>query len=59
MREIVPDYDPPMNLPGYQPDRTADARRNCEPVLDADPPEQEADHLRRRRHHRSPARRRT
>src|SRR5256714_1965326 len=22
-REIVPDYDPPMNLPGYQPDRRA------------------------------------
>src|SRR5438552_5193545 len=23
MRSIVPEYDPPMNLPGYHPDRTA------------------------------------
>ena len=25
-KQIVPDYDPPMNLPGYRPDRAATAR---------------------------------
>src|SRR5581483_8598249 len=30
---IVPDYDPPMNLPGYQPDRRA-TRAELEAVLD-------------------------
>src|SRR5438132_10686528 len=34
IREIVPDYDPPMNLPGYQPDRRA-SRAELETVLDA------------------------
>ena len=33
MREIVPDWDPPMNLPGYRPDRTA-ARADLLKVLE-------------------------
>jgi acetolactate synthase-1/2/3 large subunit len=32
--KIVPDYDPPMNLPGYKPDRRA-SRADLEAVLDA------------------------
>jgi acetolactate synthase I/II/III large subunit len=31
--EIVPDYDPPMNLPGYRPNRQA-TRRQLETVLE-------------------------
>src|SRR5262245_36727339 len=31
---LVPDYDPPMNLPGYDPDRRA-SRQELEQVLDA------------------------
>jgi acetolactate synthase-1/2/3 large subunit len=31
---IVPDYDPPMNLPGYQPERWA-SRKELEAVLEA------------------------
>jgi acetolactate synthase-1/2/3 large subunit len=34
MRQIVPDYDPPMNLPGYRPDRRA-TRPELEAVLAA------------------------
>ena len=26
--QVVPDWDPPMNLPGYRPDRRATARRS-------------------------------
>ena len=26
---VVPDWDPPMNLPGYQPVPPGDQRRNC------------------------------
>jgi acetolactate synthase-1/2/3 large subunit len=33
-RAIVPDYDPPMNLPGYRPDRRA-SRKELETVLEA------------------------
>jgi acetolactate synthase-1/2/3 large subunit len=33
-RQIVPDYDPPMNLPGYQPFRQA-AHQELQRVLDA------------------------
>src|SRR5437588_2050453 len=33
-RKIVPDYDPPMNLPGYQPDKRA-TRQELAAVLDA------------------------
>jgi acetolactate synthase-1/2/3 large subunit len=33
MRQIVPDYDPPMNLPGYRPDRKA-SRQELEKVLE-------------------------
>ncbi len=33
-REIVPDYDPPMNLPGYKPDRRA-TRAELEAVVEA------------------------
>ncbi len=51
-RTIVPDCDPPMNLPGYRPLPQGDARPNSKPVHRGDPREQEADHLRRRRHHR-------
>src|SRR5437763_1553532 len=32
--KIVPDYDPPMNLPGYHPERRA-TRQELESVLDA------------------------
>ena len=32
--KMVPDYDPPMNLPGYRPDRRA-TRKELEAVLDA------------------------
>jgi acetolactate synthase-1/2/3 large subunit len=32
--KIVPDYDPPMNLPGYNPDRRA-SRKELEAVLEA------------------------
>lgn len=31
-KRIVPDYDPPMNLPGYRPERVA-ARKDLEAVL--------------------------
>ncbi|MFN4259755.1 MAG: biosynthetic-type acetolactate synthase large subunit [Gemmataceae bacterium] len=31
--KIVPDWDPPMNLPGYQPDRRAE-RKDLETILD-------------------------
>jgi acetolactate synthase-1/2/3 large subunit len=31
-KEIVPDYDPPMNLPGYRPDKRA-SRQELEQVL--------------------------
>jgi acetolactate synthase-1/2/3 large subunit len=34
LRKIVPDYDPPMNLPGYRPYRRA-SRPELEAVLDA------------------------
>ena len=50
-RSIVPDYDPPMNLPGYRPDRRA-SRERAGSGPRGDPPEPQADHLRRRRHHR-------
>jgi acetolactate synthase-1/2/3 large subunit len=33
-RQIVPDYDPPMNLPGYRPDRRA-TREEMQRVLEA------------------------
>lgn len=33
-QKIVPDYDPPMNLPGYNPDRRA-SRKELETVLEA------------------------
>jgi acetolactate synthase-1/2/3 large subunit len=33
-RTIVPDYDPPMNLPGYRPDRRA-TRQELEAILEA------------------------
>src|SRR5262245_19868011 len=33
-KAIVPDYDPPMNLPGYRPDRRA-SRAELEAVLEA------------------------
>jgi acetolactate synthase-1/2/3 large subunit len=33
-RKIIPDYDPPMNLPGYRPERRA-TRQQLEAVLDA------------------------
>jgi len=42
-RSIVPDYDPPMNLPGYRPDRRASraellqvldsVRQACRPII--------------------------
>lgn len=32
-RQIAPDYDPPMNLPGYRPDRRA-SRKELEAVLE-------------------------
>src|SRR5262249_3399832 len=32
-RSIVPDYDPPMNLPGYKPERRA-SRKELQAVLD-------------------------
>jgi acetolactate synthase-1/2/3 large subunit len=34
-RVIVPDYDPPMNLPGYRPERYTATRAQLEAVLDA------------------------
>ena len=54
--EIVPDCDPPMNLPGYRPDRRRTrraARSRSSRLIRA---QQEAVHLRRRRRHRTPAR---
>jgi len=33
-REIIPNYDPPMNLPGYKPDRKA-SRAELQKVLEA------------------------
>src|SRR5262245_33174178 len=33
-KTLVPDYDPPMNLPGYRPPGAA-TRRECEAVLEA------------------------
>ena len=52
--KIVPNYDPPMNLPGYQPERYA-SRRELAAVLEAIRHSRKADHLCRRRHHRRPA----
>ena len=54
--KVVPDWDPPMNLPGYRPYRGAEPQGAATRVVDDDPHEQEADHLRRRRHHRTPGR---
>ena len=34
MTKIVPDYDPPMNLPGYRPDKRA-SRRELTAVIEA------------------------
>ncbi|MFO0852709.1 MAG: biosynthetic-type acetolactate synthase large subunit [Gemmataceae bacterium] len=34
VRQIVPDFDPPMNLPGYKPTRRA-PRRELQPIVDA------------------------
>ena len=31
-KSIVPDWDPPMNLPGYRPDRRRHRRASCEAV---------------------------
>ena len=47
---VVPDWDPPMNLPGYQPLSPGDAAGTAEGA-GAGPQERAADHLRRRRHH--------
>ena len=53
--KIVPNYDPPMNLPGYRPFRKRHAQ-GAGGRAGGDPPSQQADHLRRRRHHRTPRR---
>ena len=48
--DIVPDWDPPMNLPGYR--AGADGRAERPASRDRrDPPVEEADRLRRRRNH--------
>ena len=56
--QIVPDCDPPMNLPGYRPYRRG-RRAGAGAGAGHDPPGETADHLRRRRHHRLRAPRRT